>query len=242
MEKKRDWLALILEIVCWLAMLFGAFFFFLSYLPLQYQWVFPVLAVLTALFEAARRKLLEHKAVLRIVGLLLTVLTLSVGFFCFQYGAEAARNFWWTEDISHYERVRGSATTFEQSKKYFFPLTIPDYAEDVKFHYNPQILQGGEIFSLEFTASPERLREWEAYFKEEADYPGSYLDQGFDSRQMAKWVRPYTDCRVYVIYARTQWDGDNPSLEHFQAWNHGYICYGAVDPDAARVYFYESNW
>ena len=242
MEKKRDWLALLLEIVCWLALAGGAFFFFLSYLPLQYQWVFPILAVLTAAFEVARRKLLGHKAVLRVMGLLLTALTVSVGFFCFQHGTEAAKNFWETEDISHYERVRGYSTTPERSKKYFFPLTIPDYAEDVEFHYNPQILQGGEIFSLEFTCSPEKVKEWEDYFREEADYPGSYLDQGFDGYQMAKWVRPYSDCRVYVIYARAQGGEELPPLEHFQAWNHGHVYYGAIIPETNRVLFYMENW
>ena len=242
MGKKRDWLALILEIVCWLALLSGAFFFFLSYLPLRYQWVFPVLAVLTAAFEVARQKLLGHKAILRVIGLILAVLTLSIGFFCFQHGAEAARNFFETEDISHYERVRGSSTAPEQSKQYFFPLTIPDYAEDIKFHYNPQILQGGKIFSLEFTASPEKVKEWEAVFEEAANYPGSYLDQGIDFDQMAGWLGYSRDLRIYVVYAGTQWDGDNPSLEHFQAWNHGRISFGAINPDTNRVYFFLSNW
>lgn len=248
MEKKRDIISLLLEIVCWLALLGGGFFFLLSFLPWSFLWVFSILAVLLVAFEIARWKVLDHKAVLRVVGLILMVLTIGTSVFCFQGAAEPFHDkYLQTEDLSRYERLRGHPVLDKifgkDSNWEFIPYSIPDYASDVKFYHFPSVLQAHGEFSLEFTAPPEKVREWETLFEEKADYPGSYLDQGIGINQIADWLGVSHDCRVYVIYAEGQEGEENPpSLEHFQDWDHCKLYYGAVDPEENRVHFYRTYW
>ena len=246
MEQKRDFLAALLAVFCWLALLAAEFFYVWGYLPWEFCWSFLLLTVLLLAFSVVRRKLPEKKAFLRIAGLVLAAVTFLTASVCYTDAAEAAKDLWWTDDLSHYERLRGlpvlDGTFRKEDKLNFFPYTIPDYAGDVKFHYHPQIMQGGGVSSLEFTAPPEKVSEWEAVFREKEDYPGSYLDQGIDFEQMNLWLGCSQEFRVYVIYAKSQLDEENPPLDHLHFWNHGHLYLGAVNYETNRVYFYKTNW
>lgn len=245
MEQRRDFLAALLAVFCWLALLAAEFFYVWGYLPWEFCWSFLLLTALLLAFSVVRRKLPRAKAALRITGLVLAAVTFLTASVCYTDAAEAAKDFWWTEDLSHYERLRGLPVLDEifrkEDKLNFFPYTIPDYAGDVKFHYHPQFLQGGSKETLEFTAPPEKVSEWETVFKEKADYPGSYLNQGLTANDTAFLLRYPREFRVYVIYAGYPQGGDNPPLDNYP-WNHGDLYFGAVDYETNRVYFYKTNW
>lgn len=242
MERKRDSPSIILEAICWIALMGAEFFFLLSYLPWELLWVFLILTLLVSAFALFRRLLWRQKLILRTAGMLLAVFSLTTGWFCFSDASQVVGELWFTEDLAHYERLAGGPFSGKDSEMDFFPYPIPEYASETKFHYNPQILQGGSEFSLEFRAPREEAKRWETFFKEQADYPGSYLDQGVTASDMAKLMKQPQEFKIYVLYARTQVEGDNPSLDNLRFWNHGELKLGAVNHNTGRVYFYQSVW
>lgn len=246
MEKKRDKVAVLLETICWIALMGAEFFFLFSFLPWNFLWVFLILTLMTLLFAVGRRKLSERKVFLRVFGIVLAVFSAMTGWICFEDASQAAQNLWWTEDPAHYERLRGIPFSASESRLDFFPYSIPEYATEIKFRSNPRVLQGGSVFSLEFCAPREEVEKWEKIFKEKADYPGSYLNQGLTASDMAASIGYSREFSAYVIYAGYQHAGcqpaNNPPVNKFSAWNHGKIYYGAVNFDTNRVYFYESVW
>lgn len=241
MEKKRDWAAILLEAICWIALMGAEFFFLFSFLSWKFLWVFLALTLLILLFAVGRRKLWRKKVFLRISGLILALVSLATGWVCFSDASQAFDNLWFTEELSHYDHLNGSPFHTEENERDIFPYPIPEYASEIKFHYNPQILQGGMILSLSFCAPQEEVEKWEAFFKEKADYPGSYLNQGLTAHDMTISLRFPSEYKTYVIYAQYPLGGDNPPLDGYP-WNHGQIYYGAINPVTNRVYFYESSW
>lgn len=242
MKEKRDGIARFLEVLCWFFLLVAEFFFLFSFLPWKFFWTFLILTLLILLFALGRRRLSRQKVFLRVSGIILVMLSLSVSWVCFEEASQAVNNLWYTEDLSHYERVRGLPFSTKESRLNFFPYSIPEYASEIKFHSNPHIMQGGSIFSLEFCAPREEVKKWEAVFKEKADYPGSYLAQGLTASDITALIGYPKEFRTYVIYAEDQMGNHNPSLENILTQNHGKIYYGAVNFDANRVYFYKSIW
>ena len=245
MEQRRDFLAALLAVFCWLALLAAEFFYVWGYLPWEFCWSFLFLTVLLLAFSVVRRKLPRAKAALRITGLVLAAVTFLTASVCYTDASETFLDLW-TEDISRYERLRGhpilDQIMMRDDRLNFFPYSVPDYASDVKFLYTPEVSESVGIFSLEFTAPPEKVSEWEAVFKEKADYPGSYLDQGIDLDQMADWLGCYPEFRVYMIYAVRGEADENPPLEQVRKWEDGKLYLGAVDYETNRVYFYKTNW
>lgn len=244
MEKRRDWVAILLETICWIALMGAEFFFILSFLPRKFLWVFVVLTLLILLYALSRRKLWRKKVFLRISGFVLALISLVTGWFCFSESSQAFDALWdlWegTEDLSYYDHFDSSVSTSENEWD-IFPHPIPEYASEIKFYYTPQILQGGRVLSLSFCAPQEEVEKWEAFFKVTADYPGSYLDQGLTAHDLTILLGFHSEYKTYVIYAKSQLGDDNPPLDGYP-WNHGQIYYGAINPDTNRVYFYESNW
>lgn len=242
MEKKRDRAALVLEVVCWIALLGAEFFFLLSFLPWKFLWVFLFLTLLILAFAICRRALWKQKIFLRITGAVLAVLSLTTGWVCFSDAAQAAGDIWWTDDLADYDHLEGYPFPGSKDERDIFPYPIPEYASETKFHYNVPFLQGGMIEDLSFCVPPEYVETWEAFFQEKADYPGSYLDQGLTAHDMTDKLGFPSEYKTYVIYAGNSLDGDNPSLDHYPGWNHGEVCYGAINTRTNRVYFYESDW
>lgn len=242
MEKKRDWVAVLLEAICWIALMGAEFFFLFSFLPWKFLWAFLILTVLILLFALGRRILWRQKVFLRISGIVLAVLSLVTGWVCFSDASQAFDNLWWTEDLSHYEHLKGGPFPSEKSEQDIFPYPIPEYASEIKFRYNPKFMQAGSVFSLEFRAPREEVEKWESFFQGKADYPGSYLDQGLTANDMAALLGYSAEYRVYVIYAEDSLGEDNFVSENILTQYHGKIYYGAVNYDTDRVYFYESDW
>lgn len=241
MEKKRDWVAVLWEAICWIALIGAEFFFFFSFLPWKFLWIFLFQTLFVLAFALARRKLSRKKFFLRIAGAILAAFTLATGWICFSDASLAFGNLWCTEDLAHYDHLKGGPFPTEESKWDIFPYPIPEYASEIKFQHSPHILQGGSILSLEFRAPRKEIEKWESFFKEKADYPGSYLNQGLTAHDMTISLRFPSEYKTYVTYAQYPLGGDNPPLDGYP-WNHGQIYYGAINPVTNRVYFYESNW
>ncbi len=241
-EKKRDWVAVLLETICWIALMGAEFFFLFSFLPWKLLWVFLTLTLLILVFALGRRKLSKRKIFLRITGVILAAFSLVTGWGCFSNASQAFSNLWCTEDLAHYNHLKGGPFPTEESKWDIFPYPIPEYASEIKFQHSPHIMQGGSILSLEFRAPREEIEKWEAFFKEKADYPGSYLDQGLTAKDMAALLGYSAEFKVYVIYAKDSLGEDNPVSENILTQNHGKIYYGAVNYDTEQVFFYKSSW
>ncbi len=245
MEKKRDWVAILLEAVCWIALMGADFFFILSFIPRKFFWVFLVMTLLILLYALGRRKLWRKKVFLRISGFFLALVSLVTCWVCFSESSQAFESLWdlWegTEDLSYYDELKGGSFSTSENERDIFPYPIPEYASEIKFHYSPQVLQGGRVLSLSFCAPQEEVGKWEAFFKEKADYPGSYLDQGLTAHDMTISLGFPSEFKTYVIYAQYPLGSDNPPLDGYP-WNHGQIYYGAINPVTNRVYFYKSSW
>ena len=107
MEKKRDWVAVLWEAICWIALIGAEFFFFFSFLPWKFLWIFLFQTLFVLAFALARRKLSRKKFFLRIAGAILAAFTLATGWICFSDASLAFGNLWCTEDLAHYDHLKG---------------------------------------------------------------------------------------------------------------------------------------
>ena len=129
-----------------------------------------------------------------------------------------------TTDIQYYSRAYAQIDE-EDGVKEVFPKNIPTDAEDIVFTYTPQFLQGGEVFELSYTTNNDKLTEWTALLKKEAEWIGSNHEWHSENG----WFFNGVDSTRYQL----DWDG---------GVNHGEMCYVLIDEKMERITFYYSLW
>lgn len=129
-----------------------------------------------------------------------------------------------TTDIQYYTRAYAQIDEVEAVEG-IFPKTIPAEAQNIVFTYNPQFLQGGEIFELSYTTTNEKITEWTSLLNEEAEWIGSN-HQWYSENN---WSFDGVEATRYLLY----WDG---------GFNHGEMCYVLIDESTERITFYYSIW
>lgn len=130
-----------------------------------------------------------------------------------------------TTDTSYYSRAYKAIDHIDEVK-YIFPKTIPVDAEDVTFRYNPQFLQGGEIFELSYTTTDEKLAQWNTLLESQAQWVGT--DEQWHEKLYGSSLHG-TDAMRYQLL------GEGRS-------NHGEECYVLIDRELEQITFYYSIW
>ena len=105
-----------------------------------------------------------------------------------------------------------------------FPKSIPEDAENVCFSYTPQFLQGGEVFELSYTTTPEKLTQWATILEDKADWFGSNQE----------WIVANNQGFRGADAVRYQFIWDNG--------NHGEECYVLIESAVNQITFYYSVW
>ena len=129
-----------------------------------------------------------------------------------------------TSDVRYYSRAYAQIDD-EDGVEGIFPAAIPIDATDVSFHYNPQFLQGGEVFEVSYTVTDDVLSEWETRLEKKAEWIGSNEEW----HRLNNWGFHDSDSTRYHLY----WDGGS---------NHGEMSYVLIEPTTNRITFHYTDW
>ena len=123
----------------------------------------------------------------------------------------------------------------------YFPKKISKNVEKTMFHYNPQFLQGGEIFSLYMKCDKNIIKEYDKKYKKY-----KLEDNSVEKQEIKKfnisflYYTPYNknydkvdDLTFYLLYRECDESG---------YCNHGRIKLIAIDENSNEIIFYYENW
>lgn len=181
----------------------------------------PALVLYIVAFASWKGKINAGKTVLLTSVLTVVLLLLSV-FYVFLLSIWTATTV--TTDVRYYSRAFSEIAN-EEGVNGVFMNEIPDDAKEVVFRYNPQFLQGGEVFALSYTTSDEKIAEWENKLEQKASWIGSNEEWC----RLNNWSSHDEDATRYQLY----WDGGS---------NHGEMSYVLVEPSINRITFCYTDW
>lgn len=181
----------------------------------------PSIILYAVAFLSARGKL-DSKKTMILTSVLTIVLLLVSIFYVFLLSIWTATTE--TTDVRYYSRAYEQIDD-EDGVEGIFPDTIPTDATDISFHYNPQFLQGGEVFELSYIATDEALSEWKKRLEQKSEWLGSNEEW----HQLNNWGFHDSDSTRYHLY----WDG---------GFNHGEMSYVLIDPSINRITFHYTEW
>lgn len=145
-----------------------------------------------------------------------------------------------TTDPNKYERVL-KLTHYPQNEiTKHFPESIPEIAEDVKFSYNPQFLQGGENFTLGFKADVSYVKDMIQEYQSSCQFIGNAAEDleayGFFSHPTNRYFEDSNipaSFDVYVIDSKP---------DHPDDFNHG-MKYGfLVSQSRDEIVYFADSW
>ena len=181
----------------------------------------PSIILYSVAFLSAKGKLDSKKTMIRTSLLTIVLLLVSI-FYVFLLSIWTATTE--TTDIRYYSRAYAQIED-EDGVEGVFPAAIPPDTTDVSFHYNPQFLQGGEVFEVSYTIADDVRSEWETLLEKKAEWIGSNEDW----HRLNNWGFHDADSTRYHLY----WDG---------GFNHGEMCYVLIEPSTNRITFHYSDW
>lgn len=210
-----------LALICFLAV---ALFMSSSVQPLWGRvmvLLLPSIILYAIAFLSARYKLDSKKTVILTTILAIVLLFVSI-FYVFLLSIWTATTV--TTDVQYYSRAYAQIDD-EDGVEGVFPAAIPIDATDVSFHYNPQFLQGGEVFELSYIVTDEALSEWENRLEKKAEWIGSNEEW----HRLNNWAFHDADSTRYHLH----WDGGS---------NHGEMAYVLIEPSTNRITFHYTDW
>lgn len=144
-----------------------------------------------------------------------------------------------TTDIKRYETALATTGYPNNVLTKSFPKQVPKNSSNVKFHYNPAFLQGGEDLVLQFKTDSESIANYKAEFSEQAnEFTNSKMtlpdyDYAQGSFSLLGYNQVPSGYVCYLLYAK-------PYLT--DSWNHGEYSFVAINYELDTVIFAESDW
>lgn len=181
----------------------------------------PSIILYAVAFLSARGKLDSRKTTILTAALTVVLLFASI-FYTVLLSVWTATTV--TTDVRYYSRAYEQIDD-EDGVEGIFPAAIPLDATDVSFRYNPQFLQGGEVFEVSFIVTDGTLSQWEKRLEKSAEWIGSNEEW----HRLNNWGFHDADSTRYHLY----WDGGS---------NHGEMSYVLIDPSANRITFHYTDW
>jgi len=150
------------------------------------------------------------------------------------------------EDPQYYTRVYNKYSK-DSVVAEVFPERIPDGAEDVRFHYHGQFLQGGGEFSLAYRDDPASLEPIMAELAGKAVWYGAlselydWVDRPsyFDGESFCGTYGIPDDSTVYLIDYRNPYGEDETG---YSFWNHGEYVIAALSHKSGAVVYCHCYW
>jgi len=211
-----------LALLCFLAV---AFFMAFSVQPLWGRLMvllFPAIILYAVACLSAKGKINSRKTVILTLVLTIVLLLVSI-FYILLLAVWTATTV--TTDVRYYSKAYAQIDD-EDGVEGIFPASIPTDAKDVVFHYNPQFLQGGEVFELSYIVPDDMLSEWTNRLEKKAEWIGP--DEEW--HRLNNW-RSHNE-RNAIRY-HLHWDG---------GFNHGEMSYVLVESSTNRITFYYTDW
>jgi hypothetical protein len=144
-----------------------------------------------------------------------------------------------TTDIKRYETALATTGYPNSVLTKSFPKQVPKNASNIKFHYNPAFLQGGEDLVLQFKTDSASIANYKVQFSEQAnEFKTSIMTSpDHDYVQRSFYLLGYNQLPsgyvCYWLYAKP-YQTDN--------WNHGQYSFVAINDELDTVMFAESDW
>jgi hypothetical protein len=182
----------------------------------------------------------EHLS--RRAPLLAALALAALGLAVFMVPARSPRLIGVITDISRYQEVRASFGGSPLANH--FPEVIPPQATNVQITYVPGLFQGGTVFQLRLTLSPQRIADLQLQYEELAthifssDYEPTSLN---DVPIPILRSRPESpddaqgEFQFLIIDAHPQGDPDFP-------WNHGYSYGVALSTNTSEIVYWTEDW
>lgn len=211
----------ILALICFLG---GVWMMAMSVQPLWGRTMVLLLPAILLFAVAAfsQTGVLSRRLTVIITSLLSAVLLMGSFFYVVLLSVWSATTV--TTDIQYYSSAFSKIAN-EEGVDGVFTSEIPEDVEDVVFHYNPQFLQGGEVFELSYATTDENITEWEFKLEQKASWIGSNEEW----HRLNSWSFREEDSTRYHLY----WDG---------GYNHGEMSYVLIDPSSNRITFFYTDW
>lgn len=145
------------------------------------------------------------------------------------------------DDVSKYERVLRLTGFPENELISFFPSKVPQKADNIIFHYNPALLQGGESLILKFKTNSKDIEKYKNEFVNKAKWIGNHALAKEENNELGWKTFDFTeygynlpeDFVIYLLHSKPYKKDD---------WNHGEICIVAVSNQRNEIIFNTEKW